>query len=907
MPSTSSSASSERDCGSSGAPSRLPTSAPSSPPPEEPLAEQQEKVDDSKMSYTKLRAEQRLAEEEDKARVENEKAEEKRKKKWKKRVLSKEERDAKAKDLDQLLAQSAAFSSILTNKTKVLGRVGTGLDGKTLGEHDLTMAKQPKCVVGGTMRDYQLEGLTWMYEICVQGMSGILADEMGLGKTIQTISLIALLREQENYLGPHLIVAPLSTLSNWLDEFHRWVPSIPVIMYHGTPQQRQDIFKTNIMRHLHGGRPTEKFPVVCTTYEMVLKDRANLSRINWEFIIIDEGHRMKNFDSKLFRELKTFTSATRLLITGTPLQNNLKELWSLLNFLLPKIFRDWEAFESWFDFSDLEDEEGTEEFIADKTKQELVKKMHVVLQPLLLRRVKSDVAKYLPKKREYVLYAPMTKEQTDLYNVINDKNIDTRSYLEGKVVERLNGATTSGTWSRRSTPRSSKANSVKMEPDTISESGSFTTKTSALTLKDEESSPLAKNAFAMMMGKRTRGRPRKNAFPEPEPSAEKTTPVKATRAGTKRKAAPVVETPAPKSTKSSGQSTPVSTRGRPRRGRKSYKEADSDEEQLDDEEFEEKLAKEIVEDDVQDIEAILDAEEIERAQTLDLAKKEISNKKLGNPLLQLRLVCNSPHNFYNPWSNSDQPIDESIVTASGKMLLLDRLLPALFERGHKVLIFSQFKTQLDILEDYCRELRSWDVCRIDGGVAQDDRRAQIEQFNTDPDVKIFLLSTRAGGQGINLASADTVILFDSDWNPQQDLQAQDRCHRIGQTRPVVVYRLATKGTVEEELLMSADAKRRLEKLVIKKGGFRTMGRKLDMREEDLDRETLRALLLKDGQVYKFSGDKEILSEEDLRVLCDRSDEAYVSAAKGEGNGDGWKVIETQAEGIRTAGEKQKQK
>lgn len=237
--------------------------------------------------------------------------------------------------------------------------------------------------------------------------------------------------------------------------------------------------------------------------------------------------------------------------------------------------------------------------------------------------------------------------------------------------------------------------------------------------------------------------------------------------------------------------------------------------------------------------------------------------------MQLRLVCNSPHNFYNPWSpENGLNVDESIVTSSGKMLLLDRLLPALFKGGHKVLIFSQFKTQLDILDDYCRELRGWDICRIDGGVSQEDRRAQIEEFNKNPDIKIFLLSTRAGGQGINLASADTVILFDSDWNPQQDLQAQDRCHRIGQTRPVIVYRLATKGTVEEELLMSADAKRRLEKLVIKKGGFRTMGQKLDMRE-DLDKETLKALLLKDGQVYKFSGDKEILSEKDLEVLCDR--------------------------------------
>lgn len=725
-----------------------------------------------------------------------------------------------------------------------------------------------------------------------------------LGKTIQTISLIALLREQENYLGPHLIVAPLSTLSNWLDEFHKWVPSIPVVMYHGTPDQRNEIFKKKIMQHLQGGRPTTKFPVVCTSYEMVLKDRAALSKINWEFIIIDEGHRMKNFDSKLFRELKTFTSATRLLITGTPLQNNLKELWSLLNFLLPKIFRDWEAFESWFDFSDLEDEEGTEEFIADKTKQELVKKMHVVLQPLLLRRVKTDVAKYLPKKREYVLYAPMTKEQTDLYNVISDKNVDTRAYLENKVVERLTAATNT----TRSTPsrsaRSSRSSSVRIDGDAESDLTSITTQSSPTTTKPEEL-PVSKNAFAMMMGKRGQGRPPKaatlaNKLAEAEGAV---TIAEMPKKGGKRKVSQTAESPAPKSTKSSRQSTPASTRGRPRRGRKSYKEADSDDDKLSDDEFEAKLADQLAEPETEDTDLGLSALEIERAKTLELAKLEISKKKLGNPLLQLRMVCNTPHHFYNPWaSDADMPIDESIVTASGKMLLLDRLLPALFKRDHKVLIFSQFKTQLDLLEDYCTQLRDWPVCRIDGAVSQDDRRQQILDFNTDPDIKIFLLSTRAGGQGINLASADTVILFDSDWNPQQDLQAQDRCHRIGQTRPVVVYRLATKGTVEEELLMSADAKRRLEKLVIKKGGFRTMGQKLDLRE-DLDKETLRALLLKDGLVYKFSGDKEVLSDHDLKVLCDRSDEAYERAADGQGNAEGYVAIETAADGITTAGKK----
>lgn len=153
--------------------SRLPTSVPSSPP--EANEEDLEGADDA------------LVKEEQEARAENEKNEEKRrqallKKKKKKKAETKAEREAKARELDDLLAKSAAFSDILTKKTQVLGRVGSSLDGTTLGEHNLTMAQQPKCMVNGTMRDYQLEGLTWMYEICSQGMSGILADEMGLGK-----------------------------------------------------------------------------------------------------------------------------------------------------------------------------------------------------------------------------------------------------------------------------------------------------------------------------------------------------------------------------------------------------------------------------------------------------------------------------------------------------------------------------------------------------------------------------------------------------------------------------------------------------------------------------------------------------------------------------------------------------
>lgn len=271
--------------------------------------------------------------------------------------------------------------------------------------------------------------------------------------------------------------------------------------------------------------------------------------------------------------------------------------------------------------------------------------------------------------------------------------------------------------------------------------------------------------------------------------------------------------------------------------------------------------------------------------------------------MQLRLVCNSPHNFYNPWS-SGCPVDETLVTSSGKMLLLDRLLPHLFSQNSKVLIFSQFKTQLDLLEDYARELRGWNVCRIDGSVSQDNRRLQIKEFNENPEFKLFLLSTRAGGQGINLASADTVILYDSDWNPQQDLQAQDRAHRIGQKNPVIIYRLATKGTVEEELLLSADAKRRLEKLVIKKGGYKTIGQKIN--DEGLSEDALKSLLLKDGEVFRYKGGEQVLTDADLGVLTDRSEEAYVRAERGQGDAEGFKIVETKVGGLMMGMERKRE-
>jgi ATP-dependent DNA helicase len=422
-----------------------------------------------------------------------------------------------------------------------------------------------------------------------------------------------------------------------MDEFHKWTPSIPVIMYHGNQAQREEIFKTKMLKNLNGGRPTTRFPVVCTSYEMVLRDQHNLSRIQWEFIIIvcvsgpamvqianfvqDEGHRMKNAEAKLFQQLRQFSSATRLLITGTPLQNNLKELWSLLHFLLPNIFTDWDAFESWFDFSSLEDEKGTEEFIANQMNQDLVKKIHLILQPLLLRRIKQDVAAYLPKKREYVLFAPMTKEQTDLYNVFTNKEIDTRQYLEQKVTEKVNSAMASSASSRSS----SRAVATTKRRDLNGKTASLPVRQSPRGKKSEDKNkPIASipNAFSLMMGKRASSQPKKEDVQA------------TTKPATKRKSPPTSLKSESKSARSSRTSTPASTRGRSQKG-KTYAEANSDEEDaLSDDAFEAKLAEEVDSDEEDEVDELQSPEEMEREQTLELASKCPGCKTLEpNPLL----------------------------------------------------------------------------------------------------------------------------------------------------------------------------------------------------------------------------------------------------------------------------------
>ncbi|XP_004607407.1 lymphoid-specific helicase isoform X1 [Sorex araneus] len=593
--------------------------------------------------------------------------------------------------------------------------------------------QQPKHFTGGVMRWYQVEGMEWLRMLWENGINGILADEMGLGKTVQCIATISLMI-QRGVPGPFLVCGPLSTLPNWMAEFQRFTPEIPTMLYHGTQLERQRLVK-NIHKRIG---TLQIYPVVITSFEIAMRDRNALQHCYWKYLIVDEGHRIKNMKCRLIRELKRFNADNKLLLTGTPLQNNLSELWSLLNFLLPDVFDDLKSFESWFDITSLS--ETAEDIIAKEREQNVLHMLHQILTPFLLRRLKSDVALEVPPKREVVVYAPLSKKQEIFYTAIVNRTI--ANMFGSSEVERVELSST--------------------------------------------------------------GRPK-------------------------------------------------------RRTRKSvdYSKIGDFPSEL------EKLINQI-------------QPEVERERTVVEANTPLEsevNLKLQNIMMLLRKCCNHPYLIEYPIDPVTQEfkIDEELVTNSGKFLILDRMLPELKKRGHKVLLFSQMTRMLDILMDYCY-FRNFNFSRLDGSMSYSDREKNMQNFNTDPDVFIFLVSTRAGGLGINLTAADTVIIYDSDWNPQSDLQAQDRCHRIGQTKPVVVYRLVTANTIDQKIVERAAAKRKLEKLIIHKNHFKGGQSGLNQSKKFLDPKELMELLKSRDYEREVKGSREkVISDEDLELLLDRSD------------------------------------
>ncbi|CAE7107141.1 unnamed protein product [Rhizoctonia solani] len=485
---------------------------------------------------------------------------------------------------------------------------------------------QPSILVGGKLKDYQMKGLQWMVSLYNNRLNGILADEMGLGKTIQTISLVSFLIERKKLHGPYLIIVPLSTLTNWTLEFSKWAPSIVTVVYKGSP---------NVRRTIQLNLRAQNFQVLLTTFEYIIKDRPFLSKIKWVHMIIDEGHRMKNTQSRLSQTLNQFYSSRyRLILTGTPLQNNLPELWALLNFALPKIFNSVKSFDEWFNtpFAN----SGTADKIELNEEEALliIRRLHKVLRPFLLRRLKKDVESELPDKIEKVIKCKMSALQSQLY-------------MQFK-----------------------------------------------------------KHGMLFTDSKDSKG-------------------------------------------------------------------------------------------------------------------KQAGIKGLNNTVMQLRKICQHPFVFpeVEDVMNPSHELNSSVYRASGKVALLDRILPKLFAFKHRVLMFFQMTQVMNILEDYMT-LRGYRFLRLDGGTKPDDRADLLKAFNAPgSEYDVFLLSTRAGGLGLNLQTADTVIIYDSDWNPHADLQAQDRAHRIGQKNSVVILRFITERSVEEHMLARAKQKLDMDGKVIQAGRF----------------------------------------------------------------------------------------
>ena len=549
----------------------------------------------------------------------------------------------------------------------------------------MPVENQPASITA-VLREYQLEGLRWAVRMFDQRCSCILADEMGLGKTLQSISFLACIKEMRGVKGPHLIVCPLSVLSSWMDELAKWCPKLRVVRLHSTDESERQRLRKEVVIN------TEIYDVALTTYEMACNPSFSLAltqKVYWRCVILDEGHKVKNEETTAHQVLKRIHRQHTILLTGTPVQNNLHELYALLSFLHPDVFTSSEPFDRAFNLNTKE----------HKVDEKLLEKAHYLMRPFVLRRVKGEVEVSLPPKVETKIMCPLSAAQTF--------------------------------WYRRLLMRES------------------------------------------------------NALQSLEAAAS---------------------------------------------------------------EKDKKLAGVAGED----------------------AKEKSSNgggdwRKLNSLLMQLRKCCNHPY-LFSPDIHDEGVTLEDIIEASGKLSVLDRILIKLKENDHRVVIFSQFTSMLDILADFLH-LRGHQYARLDGSTNRVQRSIDIAAFNRpNSPLFAFLLSTRAGGLGVNLQTADTCVMFDSDWNPQVDMQAMARVHRIGQKKPVHIYRLVTAGTVEERMTQRAEKKLFLEQMVSR--GSTAAAESM----EALDKNDLYAMLRfgVDAVFSKDSGDPP--TDEELTALMDRSEE-----------------------------------
>jgi len=674
----------------------------------------------------------------------------------------------------------------------------------------------------GKLKSYQLKGLNWLVNLYEQGINGILADEMGLGKTVQAIAFVCHLAEVHDVWGPTVIIAPNSVVHQWCSEFARFAPSINVLPYWGAQKDRE------LLRRFWrtGDGPTADMHVLVTPYSTYLQDEKYFHKMKWQYMFLDEAQAIKSAQTLRWKTLLKLKCRNRLLLTGTPIQNSMMELWSLLHFIMPGLFDNPEEFQRWF----ADDVEAHASGSTSNLSSKQIQRLHQVLKPFMLRRVKSDVEAELAPKVEKVIRCDLSPRQKSLYIAIRDQLMtDDLQRITGKNKDLLNivmqfrkvcnhpevfkqrevespflfvnrrnpilpsaeEVTSIGRlihnpldwvstkllcslelpgWSNDDITKSK----LILRKFSIWDPGYLAQHLAIPNLLQALSPTVLSSLFFASLAQKVIFQSILNQNKPSDLSNLWDLQMRMTEFGHLRNAI--------------GQIEPKVIARPPMRIVSDVVITERDKRVL------------------QSWEDLFNLEGVLFGHRHKFVWKHLPNTtKLFRRCGGLRNYVTYPH-------------AGQLLADSGKLKVLDKLLKKLHRDGHRVLIFSQMTKMLDVLEGYL-SWRRYKFFRLDGQTLINERREMVRTFQSDPDYFVFMLSTRAGGLGINLTAADTVIFYDNDWNPTMDAQAQDRCHRIGQKKQVTVYRMICRNTIEERILSRAQHKFAIQKTVYS-GGFK---------------------------------------------------------------------------------------
>lgn len=739
----------------------------------------------------------------------------------------------------------------------------------------------------GELKEYQLKGLRWLDNLYEQGINGILADEMGLGKTIQAIAFLAHLSEEKNNWGPFLVIAPNATLYNWQQEFNRFCPSLKVLPYWGALKERKTLRKFFNSSQLYV--KSSAFHVCITSYQLIVSDEKVFHKVNWNYMILDEAQAIKNIASQRWNVLLSFNCRNRLLLSGTPIQNSMSELWALLHFIMPKLFDSHEQFQEWFS----KDIEAHSQDKGELNKEQL-KRLHKILKPFMLRRVKKDVEHEIGPKVEYEIPCEMTERQKILYNSIKEKlsnisDLFMSTDSKVKVTNLMNlvmqfrkvfnhpelfernfgkipftfrnlsddyGCNNTFTlingdmFIRINTDSIIQYHLPKMIYDLCYEKYNLTAQIpKKLNIYDYDNISNRKGNvndlfnFTSLLGMslssflslflndllinhicllhfftqvyiknkyyQNQAYKRRNClslfissnlFPQENDFVIQS----------KNVLMPPLIVNNLLYMKSSINHKITSHKFYIPKALGFTPKLICSNSQLE-------INQRLETNNLMMNKILYGVDFMQFYSSLNL-KLPNKNREILSLIDQNGLM--TPLFFPNEgYAQIELPSFDRLISDCAKLKKLDELLKKMHKENHRVLIFCQMTHMIDILEEYMAK-RKYSYFRMDGSTNIADRRDMINEFQTNPKIFAFLLSTRAGGLGVNLTGADTVIFYDNDWNPTMDAQATDRAHRIGQTKLVSVYRLITANTIEERILKRAKQKQNVQTTVYSGGAFK---------------------------------------------------------------------------------------